>query len=60
MFDKERFIEDCRAALKEKNAHASIKELVEKAVSDPSDLMRAIGEPAKGGVPLPHPARSRR
>jgi predicted metal-dependent enzyme (double-stranded beta helix superfamily) len=50
MFDKERFIEDCRAALKEKNTHAAIKELVEKAVSDPAALMRTIGEPAKGGV----------
>lgn len=50
MFDKERFIEDCRAALKEKNAHGAIKELVEKAVSDPAALMRVIGEPAKGGV----------
>lgn len=50
MFSKERFIEDCRAALKEKNAHAAIKELVEKAVSDPAGLMRVIGEPAKGGI----------
>ena len=50
MFDKQRFIEDCRAALKETHAHAAIKELVEKAVSDPAGLMRVIGEPAKGGV----------
>lgn len=50
MFSKERFIEECRAALKEKNAHGAIKELVEKAVSDPASLMRAIGEPTKGGV----------
>jgi hypothetical protein len=35
MFDKERFIEDCRAALREKNAQAAIKELVAKAVSEP-------------------------
>lgn len=50
MFDKARFIEDCRAALKEREAHAAIKELVERAVSDPAGLMKAIGEPARGGV----------
>lgn len=50
MFSKERFIEECRAALKETNAQAAIRELVEKAVSDPAGLMRAIGEPEKGGV----------
>jgi len=50
MFDKERFIENCRAALKERDAHAAIKELVEKAVSDPRDLLNAIGEPTRAGV----------
>jgi predicted metal-dependent enzyme (double-stranded beta helix superfamily) len=50
MFDKTRFIEDCRAALKESNAHAAIRELVEKAVSDPAQLLKVIGEPKRGGV----------
>ncbi len=50
MFDKERFIEDCRAALKESNAHAAIRELVAKAVSDPAQLLKVIGEPTRGGV----------
>ena len=34
MFDKERFIEECRAAAKEHEATAAIRELVTKAVSD--------------------------
>ena len=50
MFDKERFIEDCRAALKESNAHAAIRELVAKAVSEPAQLLKVIGEPTRGGV----------
>ena len=50
MFDKERFIEDCRAALKEANALAAIRELVEKAVSDPAQVIRALGEPTRAGV----------
>ena len=35
MFEKERFIEDCRAALKEGNTHAPIRGLVATAVSEP-------------------------
>ena len=50
MFEKERFIDDCRAALKESNAHAAIRELVAKAVSDPAQLLKVIGEPTRGGV----------
>lgn len=50
MFDKERFIEDCRAALREKNAQIAIKELVAKAVSDPAQLLKVIGEPTRAGV----------
>lgn len=50
MFDKERFIEDCRAALQESNAHAAVRELVERAVSDPAQVLRALGEPARAGV----------
>ena len=50
MFDKERFIEDCRAAIKEKDAQAVIRELVAKAVSEPTQLMRVLGEPKRAGV----------
>ena len=28
MFEKERFIEECRAALKERDTHAAVRELV--------------------------------
>ena len=49
MFDKERFIEDCRAALKERNAHAAIRELVASAVSEPAQVLRALGEPTRAG-----------
>ena len=50
MFDKERFIEDCRAALKESNAQAAIRELVARAVSDSAQVVRALGEPKRSGV----------
>ncbi len=50
MFEKERFIEECRAALKESNAQAAIRELVASAVSDPAQIVRGLGEPARAGV----------
>jgi predicted metal-dependent enzyme (double-stranded beta helix superfamily) len=50
MFETERFIELCRAALKENNAQAAVRELVAEAVSDPKAVMRAFGEPTLAGV----------
>lgn len=50
MFEKERFIEECRAALKESDTHAAIRELVAKAVSEPAHILRTLGEPKRAGV----------
>jgi len=50
MFQKERFIEDCRAAFKERDTHAAIRELVARAVTDPAEIIRALGEPQCAGV----------
>src|SRR6185436_18865992 len=49
-FQKERFIEECRAALAEGNAQAAIREVVAKTVSEPAQIMRALGEPRLAGV----------
>lgn len=50
MFQTERFIEECRAALNDSNAQAAIQELVARAVSDPAQIVRALGEPKRAGV----------
>jgi predicted metal-dependent enzyme (double-stranded beta helix superfamily) len=50
MFDKERFIEECRAALKEHDVHAAVRELVARAVSEPLQIVKALGEPQLAGV----------
>jgi predicted metal-dependent enzyme (double-stranded beta helix superfamily) len=50
MFEKERFIEECRAALKKSDAHAAIRELVARAVSEPAQIVRTLGEPRSAGV----------
>lgn len=48
MFELEQFAADCRAALREKAAHAAVREVVARAVSDPGAVLRALGEPKQG------------
>ena len=50
MFEKERFVEECRAAVKEIDALGAINELVTRVVSEPQLLLRALGEPQRSGV----------
>ena len=54
MFQTDRFIAECRAALRETDAHAAVRELVDRAVSDPLQIMRALGEPHRAGVNIIH------
>lgn len=48
MFDLDRFIEDCRAAVKE--GQPAVRDLVTRAVADPGLVMRALGEPTRAGL----------
>jgi predicted metal-dependent enzyme (double-stranded beta helix superfamily) len=50
MFDTERFIDDCCAALKENNVHAAVKEIVARAVAQPADVLKALGDPKLAGI----------
>ena len=45
MFEIQQFIEDCCNAVKEDNAHAAVKEIVARAVAEPSHVLRVLGEP---------------
>jgi predicted metal-dependent enzyme (double-stranded beta helix superfamily) len=56
MFELEKFIEDCGKAVKEKDSHTAVRELVAEAVSDPARLMAVLGEPNRGGVHRLHVA----
>lgn len=44
-FDKERFIADCRRALGEADAKSAVEEIIRRAVSDPGQVVQALGEP---------------
>jgi len=50
VFELERFVEDCRAALKESVAQKAIREVLERVLSLPSKVVAALGEPREAGI----------
>ena len=48
MFEKDRFIEDCKSAVAE--GQKAVRELVREAVADPAAIVAELGEPTKAGV----------
>ena len=48
MFQKDRFLEDCRSAVGD--GQKAVRELVLEAVADPSGIVSELGEPTKAGV----------
>ena len=48
MFEKDRFIEDCKRAVSE--GQAAIRDVVAEAVADPAGIMAELGEPTQAGV----------
>jgi hypothetical protein len=48
VFDKDRFIEECIAALAE--GQQAVREVVTAAVSDSAAVMAALGEPQHAGI----------
>ena len=48
MFDLDQFVADCRSALAVDKSHKSVREVVRRAVADPSAVLKAIGEPTRG------------
>ena len=54
MFDVDRFIADCRAALTESSPELAIKELLARAVSTPGEVEAALGIPRQGEIAALH------
>jgi predicted metal-dependent enzyme (double-stranded beta helix superfamily) len=50
MFDLDRFIEDCREAVREDSTHKAVREVLARANADPAAILAALGEPAQAGV----------
>src|SRR5271156_3751905 len=50
MFDLDRFIADCRAAVAEDASHKAVREVVARAVADPAAVLKGVGDPRLAGV----------
>jgi predicted metal-dependent enzyme (double-stranded beta helix superfamily) len=47
MFDLDQFIADCCAALAAERSHKLVREVVARAVSDPTAVLRCLGQPQR-------------
>ncbi|MBV8531126.1 MAG: hypothetical protein JO104_07390 [Candidatus Eremiobacteraeota bacterium] len=55
MFDVEAFVADCRAALMRDRSQEAVREVVARAVSEPSGLLKTLGEPRRAAIePIHH------
>lgn len=52
--DLERFVSDCVAANTESNAQTAVKEVLARAVANPSAVIGALGDPDKAGIVVIH------
>ena len=50
MFDLDQFAADCRAARAADRSSKTICEVVKRAVSDPTGLLKSLGEPDRAGI----------
>jgi hypothetical protein len=50
MFEAERFVADCRAAFAADRTHKSIREVLARTVSDPTAVLKELGEPQRAGI----------
>jgi len=54
VFELDRFIAECRVAVSRDASHKSVREIVARAVSEPSAVMAGLGAPASAGVQKLH------
>jgi len=50
MLDIDRFISDCIEAVEQDPTHRAALEVMQRALSDPSNVVAALGEPTKPGI----------
>jgi predicted metal-dependent enzyme (double-stranded beta helix superfamily) len=50
MFDLDRFIADCRAALAADRSQKYVRDVVARAVADPASVLTGLGEPTHAGL----------
>lgn len=58
MFEIERFIAECEAAVAEDPSHVAVREVVARAVADPAAVLKGLGEPTQGTVGKIHNSKT--
>jgi predicted metal-dependent enzyme (double-stranded beta helix superfamily) len=53
-FDLDRFIEDCRAGLREDRSPRAVREVLARAVAEPAAILKTLGEPKRAQVATLH------
>ena len=56
MFDVQRLIEQCQGALQETDAPGAVREILERTVSNPGEVLAGLGEPNRATVQKIHVA----
>src|SRR5262245_15021598 len=54
MFEIERFVAECRAALREPAAELAVRELLARATAAPAEVEAALGTPTRGDLTTLH------
>ncbi len=49
MFDLDRFVADCQAAIAQDKSHKAVQEVLARAIADPGAVRAALGEASSGG-----------
>jgi predicted metal-dependent enzyme (double-stranded beta helix superfamily) len=49
-FDRDRFVEDCVAASREREAQAAVRDMLARAVGAPGDVLAGLGTPQRAGL----------
>lgn len=49
-FERDQFVADCRSALAADSSHRLVREVVKRAVGDPAEVLKALGEPSRAGL----------
>lgn len=54
MFDLDRFVEDCLQAVAEPDGPKAVREVLQRAVSAPDEIIKTLGEPEEAGIATLH------
>ncbi|WP_022695699.1 hypothetical protein [Ponticaulis koreensis] len=53
-FDRDQFVADCINARSENDSMGAVREVLTRAISDPSVVLRGMGEPTQAGMDILH------